>query len=188
MKNITAITLIIASIVIFFTLIQPTYGRIQNIRMEEKEYAEALKKVDILNQKIEEHQATISAFDPADLEKLNKMLPDTVDNVRLVIDIDNVASNFGLLLKEFDIVDPNEEEQSTASVPQFSSEESASEEPYYSIDLSFNVTSSYANFISFIKALEKSLRIVDIVGISFEPAETGDIYDFRVTLRTYWLK
>jgi len=50
------------------------------------------------------------------------------------------------------------------------------------------VLSSYAVFIKFLEDIEKSLRIVDVVSIGFDSKDENDIYDFNVSIRTYWLK
>ena len=58
---------------------------------------------------------------------------------------------------------------------------------YESVILSFAVSGSYITFRSFLADLEQSLRLVDIVGLSFASNESG-IYDFTVRIKTYWLK
>ena len=50
------------------------------------------------------------------------------------------------------------------------------------------VTASYDNFIAFLKDLEKSLRLVDVVSLTFTAPESSPTYDFTIGLKTYWLK
>ncbi|TSC71923.1 MAG: hypothetical protein G01um101448_1068, partial [Parcubacteria group bacterium Gr01-1014_48] len=56
-----------------------------------------------------------------------------------------------------------------------------------SLSFEFNISSSYSQFLKFIKDLESSLRLVDIIGISLT-AEEADFYDFTIKIATYWLK
>jgi hypothetical protein len=58
---------------------------------------------------------------------------------------------------------------------------------YNSFLLSFAVTTSYENFLLFIQDLETSLRLVDVVNISFSESITNE-YEFEVNVRTYWLE
>jgi hypothetical protein len=53
--------------------------------------------------------------------------------------------------------------------------------------LTFTTVLSYKDFVSFLRDLETSLRLVDVVGLSFTSTK-GDLYDFSVSIRTYWLK
>lgn len=187
MRNITSILLIVASVALFFLLIKPTYGNIMELQETKASYEEALSKIDSSAETLKKHQETLASFDSEDIERLNKMLPDNADNVQLVIDINGIASNFGLTIKKPEIRDPRLDQE--GEMPE--DEESGpviADAPYNSIDLSFTVTSSYSNFVGFIESLEQSLRLVDVTGVSFiPPPEGGEVYDFRVTLRTYWI-
>ena len=63
-----------------------------------------------------------------------------------------------------------------------------SEAPYGTLTLSFNVTASYTTFLAFMRDLERSLRILDISSIKFGASDTSQVYDYEVTIKTYWLK
>ena len=183
MKNITSILLIIAAIGIFFFYSKPKYEAAAVRRAELKTYQDTLKKVEELEEEIARIETKIEAIDPEERERLEKLIPVTINNVNLIIDINNIASNFGLAIRDIDIEEA-EEEEGDERTPVARQRDNA---PYNSIDLSFTVTSSYANFVDFINDLEKSLRIVDITKITFTPGDSSN-YNFKVTLRTYWLK
>ena len=53
--------------------------------------------------------------------------------------------------------------------------------------MSFKVSAPYENFVKFMKDLEQSLRIVDVTALSFK-ANANNIYDYSVSIKTYWLK
>ena len=182
MRNIIALLLIVASIGIFFGYIQPSYGTIQGMWAKQDSYNGAIDQVNTLKETIAQRQKTLSGFSADDLAKLNKFLPSSIDNVRLIIDINNIASNFGLAIKGITLDRPD-----TASAPV---QTVANQNGYNSVTVSFDVVATYSTFLSFIQGLEKSLRLVDIVSISFSPT-TGNstaTYDYHITLRTDWLK
>jgi hypothetical protein len=41
-----------------------------------------------------------STIDPVNLDKLTKLLPDNVDNIRLILEIEKIASPYGMILKD----------------------------------------------------------------------------------------
>ena len=113
----------------------------------------------------------------SDTARLEKLLPSNIDNIRLIIEIGNIASGRNLIIKNVSIGDIKNTFDSIgpgASV-------------YGTLSLKFTVSSSYGNFLSLLNDLENNLRIIDITDISFASNDSG-IYDFNVSLNTYWLK
>lgn len=178
MRNIIAIILIASSIGIFFGYIKPTYSSLDVVKDEIVIYNDTLEQADIITQKLAQDQEEIRGLDSASFEKLNKLLPESVDNVRLIIDISNIAANSGLSIRNINLETSEAPEGNVASRGAL----------YDSIDFSFNVSTTYSGFLNFLSSLERSLRLVDIVSISFTPPSAGSVYDFNVTVRTYWLK
>lgn len=187
MNLITPIILIIISIAVFFGYIDPNYrgtdlsgGRrsIQSLQAEDGEYQTALNNTTEIRKKREALVVKRGEINPNDLTKLEKLLPDNVDNIKLVIDMNQIAQNHTLTLKNIKLntsptADPNKLGQDNSK--------------YGTVSLSFTVSSSYDNFQNFLTDLEKSLRLVDITDLSVTGNETG-VYDFSVGLKTYWLK
>lgn len=183
MNLITPIFLIIASVGIFYGYINPNYRgenvpmNIEKLMQERKKYTEALNNsndlISVRNSLVEK-----SNMIPADnLERLKKLLPDHVDNARLIIDIDGIASKHGLNIRNLEI----------GNDVGGQGELGPDNNPYGTITLKFNVIAPYDKFRTFVKDLEESLRIIDVVGISFNSTETG-YYDYGVTIKTYWIK
>jgi len=91
MRNITAIILILASIGLFFGYIDGTYSDVKELRIEQADYDRALSNSKELQAERDKLLAKFNNIGTVDLDKLNKLLPDNIDNVRLVIDVDNIA-------------------------------------------------------------------------------------------------
>ena len=179
MKFIAPIVAIVVAIAVFFGYIDPTYEEIKGIREEVSQYDEALAKSRELEAVRDQLLITYNGFDEEELARLKKLLPDNVDNVRLIMDIDSIASRYGLVLRGVSV---SETAQTPDAVPAASTEDAVA-----FIDVSFSVTSSYENFLTFLEELERSLRLVDVTSLSFESSEI-DLYEFKVNLRTYWLR
>lgn len=183
MNLITPIFLIIASVGIFYGYINPNYRgenvpmNIEKLMQERKKYAEALNNSNDLiaerNKLVEKN----NNLPGNDVERLKKLLPDHIDNARLIIDIDGIASRYGLNIRNIDI--GNDVGNQDTLGPD--------DNPYGTLTLKFNIIAPYDKFRSFLKDLQESLRIIDIVGISFVSTESGS-YDYGVTVKTYWIK
>jgi hypothetical protein len=59
---------------------------------------------------------------------------------------------------------------------------------YGTLTLSFSTTATYTTFLAFMRDLEKSLRLIDIVSVQFASSDTNQLYDYTVSIKTYWLK
>ena len=191
MKNIYATLLIIASIGIFYAILLPAYGDIQTAQAEKSQYEKALND----SQAVEERQAVLeTAYNnmaPSDVARLEKMLPDSIDNIRLIIEINNIAERYNMTLKNPKVSE--QKEDSAASIQEAITAAGGLSSLYGVGLMSFTVTGTYETYIAFIKDLEKSLRLVDITAISLSPgtspqADTVSKYDFNTTIKTYWLK
>ncbi len=181
MKALTPIILLIAAVAIFFGFIDPEYKKIQAKSAEVAQYDDALTKSDELDKIRITLEKKYVAITDADSTRLEKLLPDSVDNVRLILDLDSIASAHGMKIKNIKFVDKVAGNQKPAAV-------AISDNPVGSITLSFSVTSSYANFLAFLKDLEQSLRIVDINSLALKTTDQVGVYDFDMAFRTYWLK
>ena len=95
-----------AGIFIFYT--QPTYLDVQGLRTQIDQYNEALDKAAQLQSLKQSLLSRYNAFNPDDIDRLHKLLPDHVDNVRLVLDLDNLAGRYAMALQNVVISNPEE--------------------------------------------------------------------------------
>jgi len=158
--------------------IDPTYSDVKKLQQEKEIFDDALDNSKKLQQARDTLLSEYNSFSISDLERLEKMMPNAVDNVRLVRDIDGIASKYGMTMRNVAVsfVGNSGEQQIGAN-----------DEPIGMVDLSFTVSAPYRIFIKFMKDLEKSLRIIDVLSVSFNAAEK-DSYEYNMTVRTYWLK
>ncbi len=187
MKRYSIILYIILSIAIFFVVIDPKYNEVKQLREVKQRNDELLDKAAELKKKREELTRRYNSISPAEKDKLSKLLPETIDNIRLQLNIDNISKNpeYQLELQSFAFsgdIDNIEEESNNRVID-------SSGKKYGTINVSFNFTSSYPVFKSFMSDLEDSLRIVDIRDFTITSSgSSGQIYNFTVSLDTYWLR
>jgi Tfp pilus assembly protein PilO len=178
MKYLMPIIFIVAAIAGFFLYTNPQYQALKLKMADYQKIVEANNKATTLRavrQKLSEDRNKIAEVD---VDKITKMIPDSVENVGLIIDIDNIASKYGMRIRNTKINEAAAK-SGTAVGPDA--------RKYGAITISFAVTSSYENFLVFLRDLESSVRLVDLTGLTFSSVREGR-YDFNVTLQTYWLK
>lgn len=161
----------------------PAYQATKELQAQVDSYDNALTKSKELIKVRDQLLTKRNALHIEDLQKLGKMLPDNVDNIRLIIDIDNMAAKRGIPLKNVTL---GEISDSTTARDPLAVAESGS--PVGSVALTFTVSTTYENLLALITDLEHSLRIVDIEEISFAVGEVSSVIDYTITVRTYWLR
>ena len=184
MKSLTPIIFIIVSIVIFFTFTDPVYKEVKDLNIKYAQYQDVLDKSEELLRQRKTLQDKYNSFSEDDVSRLKKLLPDTVDNVKLIIDIDEIAKRYGLTIKGVRLddskVNKSGVKDSVATI-------TAGESRFGIIPMGFSVSADYNTFLNFLEDLEGSLRIVDVTNINLKPG-ANNIYTFDVSLKTYWLK
>jgi Tfp pilus assembly protein PilO len=189
------IILLIAGAV-FFLYTKPSYDTLQTLSAQNAQYDAALSKATQLQTVKQSLLSRYNSFDPGSLDRLQTMLPDQVDNIRLILDLDNIASRYGMALQNVDISTPDTSNQTVVGAI------STASQSYDSLTLQFTTHGTYAQFKQFLSDLQSSLRIVDLVSLSIAQegsavsasgqALTGagaqPVYTYVMTLQTYWLR
>jgi len=191
MNFILPLILIISSLGTFFWYVDPQYKgsttMIENkletygVKQLEEEVAKYQETVDnstkVTNAKtvLLNKSALITEVQK---DRLIKMLPDNIDNVKLLVEITSIAKKRNLAIKSISF-GGDSSKTSEAIGPDNT--------PYGTLSLKFGVSTTYETFLDFLSDLENNLRLIDVTDISFTSTESG-FYDFSVSLNTYWLK
>jgi len=193
------IILIGISVTVFFLFTNPMYDDIGLQRVQMASYNEALNNSKALENQRDILTAKENSIDPKNLIKLQKLLPNNIDNIRLILEIGQIALPYGMVLKDvrYNATDTTKTTTSGAvSLVQGGGINQISNKDYGVWDLEFSTTGSYNNFLNFTKDLESNLRIVDISSITFSsdvgnqgvgPASSAS-YTYNFKIKTYWLK
>lgn len=183
-KGIISLVCVGAAIALFVLYTKPAYDGLDGAKKQIEQYNLALDKAAELQRLKQSLLSRYNSFNPADVERLHRLLPDHVDNVRLVLDLDTLASQHGLALQNVVISAEPEKDPKSAEII------GAAHEEHGELTLGFATTGSYDRFVTFLTDLERSLRIVDVVELRITPIAGGadSAYRFDIVLRTYWLK
>ena len=171
---------------IFFAYVNPTWtGPVKETKASIEGNNKALPAADEYVAKENELASARNNIDPANLARLEVFLPDSVDNVGLILDVNALAARSGLSLSNIDVARSDlgapREASSAGALP------IARENPVGSIDLSLSAIGTYTALQSFLVGLEKSARLLDVRAILVKGSNTG-VYNYQMTVRLYWLR
>jgi hypothetical protein len=181
MKNSTAIILTLISIGLFYTFIIPEYDKVQALRAEAAGYNDILDNVSDLSQKRDELLLKYNAIPKDQLANLTKILPDNVNVVELALNLDNIASKYGISIKSVRAVNDKTDESATII-------KTAGATGLQKVKINFTFITTYANYRKFLADLEHSLRIIEVRNLGFSTAENSNVIEFQAQIETYWLK
>lgn len=198
MRFIMPIILLGISVTVFIIFTNPTYSDIGSLRTEVASYNDALNNSKSLENERDKLTAKYNTINPDDLTKLQKLLPENVDNIRLILEIEKIASPYNMILTDvkYNATAPTAAAAAPATEVKAGAVAKTTILNYGVFDLEFSTTGSYNNFIAFLKDIESNLRIVDISSIDFSSDVTSNTkipsatesYKYNFKIRTYWLK
>ncbi len=168
---------------ILFGYAMPTWaGPITEKRTAITSDDQALSAATAYSRQQNELAAARNAIDPADLARLGVFLPDSVDNVGIILDLNAVAARNGLTLSNIDVL-----AASSASDAKGSATQSSTAKPVGSVDLSLSAVGTYPALQSFLRGVEKSQRLLDVRDIVVKGSDTG-VYTYQMKITLYWLR
>ena len=173
--------LIAAAIGLFVLFTNPIYQNIKSLQVQDTSYNDALSKAQQLHTVRDQLLTKRNSFSTTDITKLQSILPDNVDNIRLIIDINTIASRHNLALTNVNLGDLTKNATTITNGAGGTS-------PIGSVDIGFSVsTANYTDFLGFLQDLEHSLRLVDVVKLTFTSSGTSGVTTYSLSVRTYWL-
>lgn len=188
-RNVTATILIVLAAGIYFTVTQGVLNSAKDVKTVNDQYISAIANAQQLISVRDKVLNDYNNVSQGDRDKLDKMLPSTVDNIRLIIDLNNVAVQHGISLKNIRAVAAAD--STAASAPTAPSQKASASgitaPKLDTVDITFSVTAPYQQFISFMQDLESDLRIMDVKHLSVSVGDNG-MYTFQVDMTTYWLR
>jgi Tfp pilus assembly protein PilO len=205
------VILIGISLALFLVFTNPLYRDIAELRTAAASYDEALNNSKALENERDKLTAKYNSMNPDHLKKLEKFLPENIENIRLILEIEQVALPYGMVLRDIKY-SPDESSASDAELEAEGAIEGGgavkpADKDYGVWDLEFSTVGTYNNFLNFLRDLESNLRIIDISSIQFSssagisegpvsslPSSAAPVssapgaykYDFKI--KTYWLK
>lgn len=186
MQFLLPIILVVISAGAFFTFIDPRYQEVKGLQKEKAEYVRISENTERVRDIRNSLKAKYNAISVEQLDRLEKLLPPHIDNIRLILDINNIAQRNGnMTIRDIQI-----DEGAGQGTGAGGSIASTGSDLYGTVIFSFSVTTTYGNFKNFMEDVSRSLRIIDVTSLDITKLNDveGDFYRFGVGIQTYWLK
>ncbi|MCE9628926.1 MAG: hypothetical protein K8Q91_02935 [Candidatus Vogelbacteria bacterium] len=181
---------------------QKVGGGIKSLLAEKESLNKAIADIQSLKGRAQDLEATYQKIDPEQIKKLDVFLPDAVDDIQLIVDVNTIAQKSGMQLKDVKINTDLDKTGRTASRVDATANTSplVNKPAITKVGLSFAVIGTYSQMRAFMGDLTRSLRVLDVTRLSFsaQPATgaaatstqllAGGQYQYQVDLVTYWLK
>lgn len=205
-RFLTPILAFIVSITLFFTFIEPTFNRYKQIDLEILNYKAAVDDAGKLQERVEKLKAEKEAINIADMSRLMDFLPDSVDEVAVVLILDKLATAHSLVIEGIKVKSTAAEgssggagqsaytfadDEKNANAEVIGADGTVVRKPQDNLEttaLSFSVTGEYENFRSFVADLEKSLALIDISTLAIQEASEGEFASYDMGLTMYSFK
>ncbi len=176
---ITLIILILAIIGLGFFLVKPGISQIKDLRLEANSKKEELTNIQEFLAKFEVLKKQYEGGE-AKLKKAEQVLPQKPDIPGILVQLETLASENGLLLEDINYSLPVIGQAGTAK------------EAFRKVAIDLEIAGSYKSFKGFLVSVQNNLRIMDISDINLsaqiKETEGGTIisYTYNLTMNVYY--
>ena len=181
MKNTSTFAYLLLAVAIAYAFAYPSWQEVSLLFEEKQQYGDSLAMVGQIENKKNEMLSQFNNISTEDRKDIDTILPDSMDFVKLVSQIDSVAAQYNISI---DNISSKEIGSSSGNSVE---EGQINQKKYESGVISFSFDSSYEKFNAFVGDLEKSLRVLDIKSLRIDPEERGT-HSFDVEFEVHWLK
>lgn len=171
------------AVLVLFSFVEPLYRDVQGLQAQNEELDDAVARTQELTAIRERLTTKYQSFSLDEFARISKLLPDTIDNIQLILDVDEIARQNALRIRDIAV---STEEPSNGNGRARGGDSGGA---YDTMRMSFSTEASYSAFLAFLTDLERSLRLVDVIELSVTEGEGGgSSLSYSVTLQAYWLK
>lgn len=192
MKSLIPFAIIFVCGLVYFYYISPTIQEINQLTYERNQFRDVMDGAQELTKQRESIKQTYNQIDTQDIDRLQKIIPNTFDSVAFANDISALAARYGIKIEQIAFNSPksNVREEMVGVDPAA---------PYRTTVVTFSASGTYPSFKLFVNDLEYSLRLLDItqVGIAgagdsgrsgTDRAPVSPIMNYQLELKTYSLQ
>jgi hypothetical protein len=174
MKSLTPLLLIILSGTLVYWFTYPMYGEVKQLREQTEQIQTSLARAQKASQTLMQKQGLAGKFTDEEKAKLEILLPDRIDALRWIVQLDEIASRHNGKITDLKVADDLK-----GTIPELGIS-----------NITFKVTMMHDDFLDFLADTQRSLKLTDVTSANFEPKGTTNAAknDYFVNLRAYWLK
>lgn len=188
-RNLSLILIIvffIVAFVVFFNYTWPALLKVldanDKLKVVKQNYAKQLQSLQMAKQIIDQYKNLTNVN-----QTISLTLPKSEEIYNVITQLNKISQNSGLLLQSISLQRSAPTSQTTSTTKT----ESLINKPQ-TITLTLNLVGTYEAFKTWLEAIETNIRLMDITNINFsgvlssEKSTTANIFNYRVTLNTYY--
>ena len=182
MKSLIPFIVVAVSVGAYFMYINPAFREINILREKMTEYTDVLEKSKELKNKRDSVLSAYNNISEEDITRLNKIIPETFDTVLLANDINDIASRYGLSVKDIRVNTPDSGSRVVLAEPM--------NKLYKTTAVTFGLNGQYEQFVKFMKDIESSLRLLDVRSLTVKSSGKpgSNSLDYSLAVYTYSLR
>lgn len=182
-RGIFPIILVVLAVALFMFFTDDTYQSTKELRATLTQHETVLSQSEAVLELRDQLLARRNNISQDSIARLQQMLPDNIDNIRLIININDIAARHHMQVQGISVGGQRSDEDTGSTVVPIGPGAAA----IGSVTMGFSVDASYEDFLAFLNDLEHSLRLIDVTSISFAASGKG-ADSYSMTILTYWLK
>lgn len=202
-RLLTQAVLIIASLVVIFSFVQPSFGEIEKKQEELAEYRETIERASEFNAKLRQLIQRSDSFSRQDIQALERFVPTKIDSLKVMSEIAGIFSGRNITVTSMtaqQVVDPLSDVSLDDGI--------LAEAELPNLDLSYQdyevmFVANYQQMREILMLTEASNSLLEVVELSFDTTQIAevdregdavaalqtqeDMIVFKLILRTYGL-
>lgn len=188
-KNIVIFILLLIFVAVVVFLDLPRIQNILDLRIKIDSEKEKLSEKQLLLAKIEKLEKKYEEAEES-LKKVNYILPSSQEIPNLIVQLEALALEGGLVLESIQFSEVKEVTQARAEAVRTATKETQSVD-YKILSIELSLKGTYSAFKNFLKLVEENIRLMDINSISLSPESLEEemeapIFDLNIKINTYY--
>lgn len=168
----TQLVILVISVGVIFTYTEPTFSKIGEVQDQISIYREERGKVELVNQTLQQKLATINSVSEEDLMRLRTYMPNQVDPLLVMRDLQFIGETSGLTIRDIEDDGPVQPQKSTSRFAATNDTASAAAGPHpYAFTLS--VEGSYNSLKTLLDLLENNHYPLEVRSLNVTSNEGG---------------
>ena len=178
-RTITPIFSIVIALVIFFLYTKPMFAEVKSVQNDTARFVGAAAKAQELNAALTSKLGEKRSYDPENLERLDALVPESIDEVRVLTDVSEIARTHNMLFGNVSVKKSEEnKEVSNAQTIRYTD--------IADTNIAFSLIGTYDQFKAFLADIEMSLVMLEITNIGFTAGE-GELQQYEVSVNLFAL-
>ena len=185
--------IVLAIVLVAWQFFLPAFNAVSQARGDLKSWEEKLNETQSLNQKLAELKKKYEKME-SEIQRVAAALPEGADIPALLVQLEALTSQNGLILNSVGFNFPTETKNKKTAETEIKQEgvlsagSPAALVNVKSLVVGLSLSGNYNSLKNFLKAVESSLRIMDITAINFGAAssEAVGLATFTVSLNAYY--